>query len=185
MHRIVLFTMLKMSYYFSHIKVGICLLEVDSVCEICWFHTIDALILMVPSSDTNDIKSLLVLLRYKTFNISFRWKVIFFRNIHFGFFTTFLKTGLFCAIFYMLYVHLQLGQNLFQPHKDHQELYSSYVSMPIESNLFCARVGVYNFNIWSCKKKTNILNDYLPFHSKIIQNVILYANSFILISCFS
>ena len=53
----------------------------------------------------SDIKFLLVLLRYKTFNINFLWKVISFRNIHFVFFAIFLKTGLFCKVkCYFLYV---------------------------------------------------------------------------------
>ena len=55
----------------------------------------------------------------------------------------------------MLYVHLQLGQNFFLPHK-HQDFQSSYVSIPIDSNLFCARVGVYNLYMRSCKKEPNI-----------------------------
>ena len=52
------------------------------------------------------IKFLLVLLRYKTFNINFLWEAIFLRNIHFVFFfTIFLKTGLFCKVnCYFLYV---------------------------------------------------------------------------------
>ena len=33
---------------------------------------------------------------------------------------------------------------------------SSHVSMSIDSNLFRARVWVYNFNMWSCKKNPNI-----------------------------
>ena len=33
---------------------------------------------------------------------------------------------------------------------------SSHVSMSIDSNLFRARVWVYNFNMWSCKKTPNI-----------------------------
>ena len=56
----------------------------------------------------SDIKFLLLLLRYKTFNLSFLWKVISFRNIHFFFFfffAIFLKTGLFCKVkCYFLYV---------------------------------------------------------------------------------
>ena len=102
MHRIVFFMMLKMPHYLSHIVVGICLLKVDG-CEICSFHSINALILIAPFM--SDIKFLLVLLRYKTFHINFPWKVISFRNIHFFFFTIFLKTGLFCKVnSYFLYV---------------------------------------------------------------------------------
>ena len=58
---------------------------------------------MAPSM--SDINFLLVLLRYKIFNINFLWKVFFFRNIHFVFFTILLKTGLFCKVnCYFLYV---------------------------------------------------------------------------------
>ena len=93
---------------------------------------------MAPSM--SDIKFLLVLLRYKTFNINFLWKVFFFWKTHLGFLTLFVKTDL----------------NLFQSHKNHQELWSSHAFMPIDSNLFHARVGVYNFNIWSSGKEPNI-----------------------------
>ena len=102
MHRKVFFRMLKMSYYFSHIVVDICLLKVDGLWNIL-FHSINAIILMAPSM--SDIKFLLVLLRYKTFVRNFFWKVTFFRNIHFVFFTIFLKTGLFCKVHcYFLHV---------------------------------------------------------------------------------
>ena len=102
MHCIVFFAMLKLSYYISHIVVSICLLKLMA-CEICSFHSVNALILMAPSM--SDKKFLLVLLRCKTFNIYFLWKVIFFCNIHFVFLTIFLKIGLFCKVnCYLLYV---------------------------------------------------------------------------------
>ena len=42
-----------------------------------------------------------------------------------------------------------------EPHNSHLEFYSSYISMPIESYLFRARVGASNFNMRSFKQKPN------------------------------
>ena len=112
---------------------------------------------MTPSM--SDIKFLLVLLRYKTFNIKFLLKVISFRNIHFVFFYNLFENRSVLQselLFFICYMFIySLVKTFFQPHK-HQELQSSHVSMSIDSNLFRARVGVYNLNMRSCKKEPNI-----------------------------
>ena len=126
---------------------------------------------MLTAPSMSDIKIVLALLRYKTFNVNFLRKVISFRNIHFGFFTILLKNGLFCKVnCYFLYVICSFIA--------WSKLFFSYTNIIRSCSLVmhpCRQTQIYfvqelEFTILisglAKKNKTFILNDYLPCHSK-------------------
>ena len=93
------------------------------------------------TSSVSDMKFLFLIdANCKTFTLNLFLKITFYKSK--------------CYCLYILFI-CNLVKTFLQLHNSHQEFQSIYVSMAIESCLFCARVGIYNFNLRSFKQKPN------------------------------